>query len=203
MAEHAKFSIALEPFAFWPRLKENEIETCHHYELGPAIARAEEAFKQKHGLTEIDLDAPAEFVTDRVLAIRHHWKEQGFSTTVSRSTTWTRHPAARTLVLYPEWPRLPYLAIDLPTRLQRIEELQAPLEWAPSDAYVRQLAARLSLPCAEVVQLLQRVSVLEYVPQHAETQIRRGVDAWSQLQDRLRELATLNKERLIPAEAKK
>ena len=42
-----------------------------------------------------------------------------------------------------------------------------------------------------------------YVPQDAEAQIRQGVDAWSQLQDRLRELAALNKERLTPAKAKK
>ena len=40
-----------------------------------------------------------------------------------------------------------------------------------------------------------------YVPHHAETQIRLGVNAWSQLQDCLRELAALNKERLIPAKA--
>jgi len=37
----------------------------------------------------------------------------------------------------------------------------------------------------------------------AETQIRQGVEAWSQPQDRLRELAALNKERLIPVRAKK
>jgi hypothetical protein len=42
-----------------------------------------------------------------------------------------------------------------------------------------------------------------YVPHHAEAQIRQGVEAWSQLQDCLRELAALNKERLIPAKAKK
>jgi uncharacterized protein DUF6788 len=42
-----------------------------------------------------------------------------------------------------------------------------------------------------------------YVPHQAEAQIRQGVDAWSQLQDRLRELAHLNKESLIPAKAKK
>ena len=42
-----------------------------------------------------------------------------------------------------------------------------------------------------------------YVPQALEAQIRQGVDAWSQLQDCLRELAALNKERLIPAKAKK
>jgi hypothetical protein len=42
-----------------------------------------------------------------------------------------------------------------------------------------------------------------YVPRHAETQIRQGVEAWSQLQDRLHELAALNKERLIPAKPKK
>ena len=42
-----------------------------------------------------------------------------------------------------------------------------------------------------------------YIPHHAEAQIRNGVQAWSQLQDRLRELAALNKERLIQAKAKK
>lgn len=42
-----------------------------------------------------------------------------------------------------------------------------------------------------------------YVPQNTEAQIRQGLDAWSQLQDRLRELAALNKERLIPTKAKK
>jgi hypothetical protein len=42
-----------------------------------------------------------------------------------------------------------------------------------------------------------------YIPQAAEPQIRQAVQAWSQLQDRLRELADLNKERLIPAKAKK
>ena len=42
-----------------------------------------------------------------------------------------------------------------------------------------------------------------YIPHHAETQIRQGVEAWAQLQNRLRELAALNKERLIPAERKR
>jgi hypothetical protein len=42
-----------------------------------------------------------------------------------------------------------------------------------------------------------------YVPNHAEAQIRQGVEAWSQLQDRLRVLAALNKERLIPPKAEK
>jgi hypothetical protein len=42
-----------------------------------------------------------------------------------------------------------------------------------------------------------------YVPQHAEAQIRQGVEAWSQLQDRLRELAALNKEHLILPKTKK
>jgi hypothetical protein len=42
-----------------------------------------------------------------------------------------------------------------------------------------------------------------YVPHHVEAQIRQGVEAWSQLQDCLRELAALNKERLIPAKAEK
>jgi hypothetical protein len=42
-----------------------------------------------------------------------------------------------------------------------------------------------------------------YVPHHAEAQIRQGVEAWSELQDHLRELAALNKERLIPTKAEK
>jgi IS5 family transposase len=42
-----------------------------------------------------------------------------------------------------------------------------------------------------------------YVPHHAEAQIRQGVEAWSQLQDCLRELAALNKERFIPTKAEK
>ena len=42
-----------------------------------------------------------------------------------------------------------------------------------------------------------------YVPHHAEVQIRQGVDAWSQLQGCLHDLAALNKERLIPTKAEK
>ena len=42
-----------------------------------------------------------------------------------------------------------------------------------------------------------------YVPQYLEAQIHQGVDAWSKLQDCLRELAAFNKERLIPVKAKK
>jgi|SRR5690349_15855341 hypothetical protein len=42
-----------------------------------------------------------------------------------------------------------------------------------------------------------------YVPQYAEAQVRQGVEAWSQLQARLREFAALNKERLIPTKPKK
>ena len=42
-----------------------------------------------------------------------------------------------------------------------------------------------------------------YVPHYAEAQVRQGVQAWSQLQDRLRELAALNKERFIPTKTKK
>jgi len=36
-----------------------------------------------------------------------------------------------------------------------------------------------------------------YVPQAVEAPVRRGVEAWSRLQERLRELAMANKERLI------
>ena len=35
------------------------------------------------------------------------------------------------------------------------------------------------------------------------TPIRQGVEAWSQLQDRLRELAALNKAHLIPTKTEK
>ena len=42
-----------------------------------------------------------------------------------------------------------------------------------------------------------------YVSHRAETRIRQGVQAWAQLQDSLRQVAELNKQRLIPAKAKK
>ena len=38
-----------------------------------------------------------------------------------------------------------------------------------------------------------------YVPKAAESEVRRGVEAWSQLQTRLRQLAALNKERALQA----
>jgi hypothetical protein len=41
------------------------------------------------------------------------------------------------------------------------------------------------------------------VPKKAETHIRHGVEAWAALQERLRQFARLNKERIIPAKAKK
>ncbi|HEY3986288.1 DUF6788 family protein [Cedecea sp.] len=36
-----------------------------------------------------------------------------------------------------------------------------------------------------------------YVPHHAQAQIRQGVEAWAQLQDRLRDLALLNKDLVL------
>jgi hypothetical protein len=42
-----------------------------------------------------------------------------------------------------------------------------------------------------------------YVPKAAEARIRTGVQAWARLQERLHQLATLNKERALAASAKK
>jgi uncharacterized protein DUF6788 len=39
-----------------------------------------------------------------------------------------------------------------------------------------------------------------YVPHHAQAQIRQGVEAWAQLQDRLRDLALLNKDLVLNKE---
>ena len=38
-----------------------------------------------------------------------------------------------------------------------------------------------------------------YVPKAAESEVRRGVEAWSQLQTQLRQLSALNKERAFEA----
>lgn len=38
-----------------------------------------------------------------------------------------------------------------------------------------------------------------YVPKAAQPQVRRGVEAWSQLQTQLRQLSALNKERALEA----
>ncbi len=42
-----------------------------------------------------------------------------------------------------------------------------------------------------------------YIPKAAEIHIRTGVQAWADLQERLRQLALFNKERLIPPKPKK
>lgn len=42
-----------------------------------------------------------------------------------------------------------------------------------------------------------------YVPKSVQAEVRAGIEAWSQLQDRFRQVAQLNKERLIVARSKK
>jgi hypothetical protein len=68
------------------------------------------------------------------------------------------------------------------------------------DRYLRLIAAAITVAQSTVHIYIsataeKRQSTGYYVPRQAEAQIRQGVDAWSQLQDRLRELAALNKER--------
>jgi|SRR5690242_18153724 len=41
-----------------------------------------------------------------------------------------------------------------------------------------------------------------YVPESAHASVRAGIEAWSQIQQSLRELSSDNKERLIPAKSK-
>lgn len=42
-----------------------------------------------------------------------------------------------------------------------------------------------------------------YVPKAAEPEVRAGIQAWSQLQQILQQIATLNKERILPPKPKK
>ena|ERR1700682_5838536 len=42
-----------------------------------------------------------------------------------------------------------------------------------------------------------------YVPKNIQTEVRQGVQAWGQLQENLRQMAQLNKDRLLPEGARK
>jgi hypothetical protein len=83
----------------------------------------------------------------------------------------------------------PYLRLIAGVEIQTAAATTA----APSMAhiYISVIAEQTEKPPATMFPIMQRA------------RIRQGVEAWSQLQDSLRELAALNKERLIPTKAEK
>jgi hypothetical protein len=122
MGKRAEINLPHEEWAF-SLFEEAEKETARNYELTRAAVYLARIRKRLIGMTHFDKDA---YLEGRVIAIRRAWQLTGFTTTVRENPIWFSHPVCRVLVLYPEWPNLPYLKIDPDERLRRIRELSIP-----------------------------------------------------------------------------
>ena len=140
--------IPIGEYGFWD-LAEEELTVCRDYEFG-----REHALGRKHAI-DVRLKAMEEarkaadkdskphspnqlFVVypdlkDLVLSIRKNWKGVNLES-ISSEPAWHQSFEARVLVLYPEWPKLPYLSISREKRLRRLKrsfsELTEPADLA-------------------------------------------------------------------------
>jgi len=64
----------------------------------------------------------SEWLESRVQIIRKAWGINGFTSSVRGNPSWFIFPASRVLVLYPEWPDMPYLKINRNDRSRRLQE---------------------------------------------------------------------------------
>jgi hypothetical protein len=94
---------ATDLFARWDRY------LCRDYEMAREIVLLEREYKKK--LTIPD-DVRFEWIENRVKAIRKAWRITEFTPSVKEHPTWFNFPGSCVLVLYPEWPDLPYLGRD-------------------------------------------------------------------------------------------
>src|SRR5262249_31580836 len=69
----------------------------------------------------------SEWLDKKVEIIRQAWGITDFTSSVRENPTWFQFPASRVLVLYPEWPNIPYLDIDRAERLRRVKEFSVPM----------------------------------------------------------------------------
>jgi hypothetical protein len=112
-SELATFAKGATPFAALDR------HQCRDYDMSREIVLLEREYKKKLTIPDVRF----EWVEDRVKAIRKNWQITGFTSSVKENPTWFSSLCSRVLVLYPEWPDLPYLAIDEEERLRRMQEL--------------------------------------------------------------------------------
>jgi hypothetical protein len=105
------------------QLEPKELLTCRNYEMGREAVFLERFCKQELEAKQL---AGSEWLETRVAAIRSAWRLTGFTTSVEGNPAWFIFPASRVMVLYPEWPEMPYAKIDRDERLRRLKELSTP-----------------------------------------------------------------------------
>jgi hypothetical protein len=124
------------------QLDPKELMTCRDYEMAREAVLLERFYKQElkaekpkknkartQSFEEVQAYIvrhfllPEEWLETRVEAIRNAWQPTGF-TSVPGNPNWFIFPASRVLVLYREWPNVPYLKIDRNDRLQRLAKLE-------------------------------------------------------------------------------
>jgi hypothetical protein len=111
-------------FSFW-NLDEREFSVCRDYEFG-----REHEFARKEAIGELSKGRdPGKYTVvfpdlkHLVLTIRQNWSVEKMEPMFSEQTPrWFQSPESRVLVLYPEWPNLPYLRISKENRLRRISK---------------------------------------------------------------------------------
>jgi hypothetical protein len=105
------------------QLEASEIETCRDFEMGREVVRQERIYREQRATERTKLLSDTEWLETRVAAIRRAWQLTGFTSCIREQPSWFLFPASRVLVLYPEWPEMPYLKIDQNERLRRLQEL--------------------------------------------------------------------------------
>src|SRR5271166_7009683 len=114
----------LKEWQWEPQLAKIELETCRDYSFGRLIVHLERNHKQLLGITRSDGNT---WLEDCVIVRRRAWRIQEFTNEVQENPIWFTYPPTRTLMLYPEWPNVPYLKIDPAERLRRIETFSSAL----------------------------------------------------------------------------
>jgi hypothetical protein len=138
MSKHAKGEAPIKEQPYFSQLDPDEHHECRDYLFSREIVLRERMIKphlQQHidddvqGLTPsgeftpiIHSPRPENQLETRVTMIRKAWCLSGeFTTQVRENPVWLKDPAARLVVLWPEWPEKPYFEIPLDERLRRIE----------------------------------------------------------------------------------
>jgi hypothetical protein len=142
MSKHAKGTPPVKESDFFSRLEPVEHRTCRDYLLSQEIVRQEKIAKLDSetklyietvpglaGVGELKavvrVPRPEDWLETRVTMIREAWHlGENFTTQIPENPMWFTHPAARIVVLWPEWPKKPYFEIPCDERLRRIEAFQ-------------------------------------------------------------------------------
>jgi hypothetical protein len=143
MSKHVKGATPIEEPGFFSDLEPAEHRTCRDYLFSQEIVRQERIVKRAlqtkqcpdtvpglvhpgESKTIIRTLRPENWLLSRVAMIRKAWGvNKTFITQIAQAPVWFTHPAARLVVLWPEWPKKGYFKIPRNERLRRIEAFQA------------------------------------------------------------------------------